>query len=91
MAATELMPIPGLIDPVPVQRPGLVDGVTPRADGRADLIGLPRARIAQLLEQAGLDARAARLRAKQVYHWIYHRGVIEFGAMTDIAKTCGPG
>jgi adenine C2-methylase RlmN of 23S rRNA A2503 and tRNA A37 len=35
------------------------------------------------------DARAAKLRAKQVFHWIYHR-VTDFDAMTDIAKTMRP-
>lgn len=84
------MPIPGHIDPVPVPRPNLVDGVTPREDGRLDLIGLPKKRIAELFEGAGLDAKAAKLRAKQVYHWLYHRGVTEFEAMTDIAKTMRP-
>ncbi|MCA1662441.1 MAG: 23S rRNA (adenine(2503)-C(2))-methyltransferase RlmN [Novosphingobium sp.] len=90
MADTALMPIPGQVDPVTVPRPGLVDGVTPRADGRIDLVGLPRAKIAELLTEAGLDAKAAKLRAKQLFHWIYHRGVIDFAAMTDIAKPMRP-
>ena len=85
MSDTALMPIPGPIDPVPVAR-----DITPRADGRVDLIGLPRKRIAELFEEAGLDGKQARLRAKQVFHWLYHRGVTEFEAMTDIAKTMRP-
>ena len=85
MADTALMPIPGQIDPVPVAR-----DITPREDGRVDLIGLPRKRIAELFEEAGLDAKQAKLRAKQVFHWLYHRGVTEFEAMTDIAKTMRP-
>ncbi|MGN6357164.1 MAG: 23S rRNA (adenine(2503)-C(2))-methyltransferase RlmN [Novosphingobium sp.] len=85
MADTELMTIPGLVDPVPVPR-----DVTPREDGRIDLIGLPRPRIAELFVEAGLDAKAAKLRAKQVFHWLYHRGVTDFEAMTDIAKTMRP-
>ena len=79
------MPIPGQIDPVPVAR-----DITPRADGRIDLIGLPRPRIAELFAAAGLDPKAAKLRAKQVFHWLYHRGVTDFEAMTDIAKTMRP-
>ena len=85
MTASELMPIAGLIDPVPVAR-----AITPRADGRVDLMGLPRAAIAALLMEAGLDAKAAKLRAKQVYHWIYHRGLSDFAAMTDISKDMRP-
>ena len=85
MADTALMPIPGPIDPVPVTR-----DITPREDGRIDLIGLARPRIGELFEAAGLDTKAAKLRAKQVFHWLYHRGVTDFGAMTDIAKTMRP-
>src|SRR3546814_7353190 len=43
-----------------------------------------------VLVEAGLDAKAAKLRAKQIWHWIYHRGVTDFEAMTDIAKTMRP-
>ena len=85
MADTALMTIPGQVDPVTVPRE-----VTAREDGKIDLIGLPRATIAELLAEAGLDAKAAKLRAKQVFHWLYHRGVTEFEAMTDIAKTMRP-
>lgn len=85
MADTQLMQIPGHIDPLPIPR-----DITPREDGRVDLIGLPRKRIAELFETAGLEARQAKLRAKQVYHWLYHRGVTEFEAMTDIAKSMRP-
>ncbi|MGB7655134.1 MAG: 23S rRNA (adenine(2503)-C(2))-methyltransferase RlmN [Novosphingobium sp.] len=85
MADTALMPIPGQIDPVPVAR-----NITPREDGRVDLIGLPKARITELFAAAGLDPKAAKLRGKQVFHWLYHRGVTDFEAMTDIAKTMRP-
>ncbi len=85
MADTTLMPIPGMIDPVPVAR-----DITPRADGRIDLIGLPRPRIAELLGEAGLDGKAAKLRSRQLFHWLYHRGVTDFEAMTDIAKPMRP-
>ncbi len=85
MADTALMTIPGLVDPVPAVR-----DITPRSDGRIDLIGLPRPRIRELFEEAGLDAKAAKLRAKQVFHWLYHRGQTDFEAMTDIAKPMRP-
>ena len=85
MTDTALMPIPGQIDPVPVAR-----DITPREDGRIDLIGLPKKRITEIFAAAGLDARQAKLRAKQVFHWLYHRGVTDFEAMTDIAKTMRP-
>ena len=80
-----LMQSPGHIDPVPVPRDAVV-----RADGRTDLIGRPRADMAALLVEAGLDPKQAKLRAKQLWHWMYNRGVTDFAAMTDIAKTMHP-
>ena len=90
MTSANLMHSPGHIDPLTIPRPGVVDGITPREDGRIDLMGLARQRIADLFVEAGLDAKAAKLRSRQVFHWIYHRGVTEFEAMTDIAKTMRP-
>ena len=84
-ADTSLMPIPGPVDPVPVPRAAVT-----RADGKVELIGLKREDIRAALEAAGLDPRQAKLRAKQLWHWIYHRGASDFAAMTDIAKTQQP-
>ena len=78
---TELMTIPGHIDPVPVPRPAIVSD-----DPRVDLVGLSREQIRAALEEAGLDAKQAKLRAKQLWHQIYHRGAVDFDAMSDIAK-----
>src|SRR4029453_1204358 len=80
-ADTTLMPIPGPIDPVPVPR-----AATARADGRVELVGLPRDQIRVALEEADLEPKQAKLRAKQIWHWIYNRGVTDFAAMSDIAK-----
>lgn len=83
--ATPIMPIAGAVDPIVVGR----DAPT-RADGRVDLVGLTRDEIRSALSGAGLDAKAAKLRAKQIWHWMYHRGVTQFDAMTDIAKVMRP-
>ena len=80
-----LMPSPGHIDPVTVPREAIV-----RADGRVDLIGLPKTEIATHLANAGLDPKQAKLRAKQLWHWMYHHGVTDFAVMTDISKTMHP-
>ncbi|MBH9536237.1 23S rRNA (adenine(2503)-C(2))-methyltransferase RlmN [Novosphingopyxis sp. YJ-S2-01] len=82
---TTAMPIAGHFDPVPVPR-----NVTAREDGRVDLLGLSRAEIRETFAAAGLDERQAKLRSKQVFHWIYHRGATDFDGMTDIAKTMRP-
>jgi len=84
-ADTTLMPIPGPIDPVPVPR-----SAGARADGRVELVGLSKDQIRAALEEAGLEAKQAKLRAKQVWHWIYNRGVGDFEAMSDIAKAQRP-
>jgi len=84
-ADTNLMPIPGPIDPVPVPR-----ATPPRADGKTELVGLSKEQIRAALEAAGLEAKPAKLRAKQLWHWIYNRGVTDFALMTDIAKAQQP-
>ncbi|MCU0985684.1 MAG: 23S rRNA (adenine(2503)-C(2))-methyltransferase RlmN [Acetobacteraceae bacterium] len=55
-------------------------------DGRRDLVGLTRQEIAALVEAMGEEPRAAKLRAKQLWHWIYHQGVTDFARMSTIAK-----
>jgi len=83
--ATALMPIPGAIDPVPVAR-----AAQRRADGRIELVGRSKDAIRAALEAEGLEAKQAKLRAKQLWHWIYNRGVSDFTAMTDVAKAQQP-
>ena len=84
-SATTLMPIPGHIDPVPVPRE-----LKPRTDGRIDLLGLTKMDLRMALETSQLEPKQAKLRAKQIWHWIYNRGVTEFSLMTDISKTMQP-
>ncbi|WP_375391906.1 23S rRNA (adenine(2503)-C(2))-methyltransferase RlmN [uncultured Sphingomonas sp.] len=84
-AAAATMPIAGHIDPVPVMRAPVA-----RPDGRTDLIGLSREQLRVALADAGLEPRQAKLRAKQIWHWIYNRGATDFAVMTDIAKAQAP-
>lgn len=56
--------------------------VPPRADGKINLIGLSR----QDLAAAVADLGEKPFRAKQLWGWIYGRGVTDFQAMTNIAK-----
>jgi 23S rRNA (adenine2503-C2)-methyltransferase len=55
--------------------------VTP--EGRRELIGLDRSELAAELASIGAPA----FRARQLWHWIYHRGVTDFAAMTTLAKS----
>ncbi len=61
-----------LFDPPPAQL----------ADGRRDLVGLSRAELAAEMAEFG----EAPFRAKQLWHWIYHRGETDFGRMSSIAR-----
>jgi 23S rRNA (adenine2503-C2)-methyltransferase len=52
------------------------------ATGPRDLVGLSRDELAAEVDSLGLPA----FRTRQLWHWIYHRGATEFGAMTTLAK-----
>jgi len=52
------------------------------ADGRRDLVGLSREELQAVLVEAG----EAPFRAKQVWHWIYYQGVVDFARMSTIAR-----
>ena len=75
------MQIPGLIDPVPVPRAAPV-----RADGKTAIVGLTRPELIAALVAAGVPENAAKMRASQVWNWVYHRGVTDFDAMANIAR-----
>jgi 23S rRNA (adenine2503-C2)-methyltransferase len=75
------MQIPGPIDPITIPRE-----VPARADGRIDLVGLSRGQLRDALLAAEMAPAQAKLRAKQIWHWMYNRGATDFAAMTDIAK-----
>lgn len=49
---------------------------------RINLVGLSRAELEAELKSFGLPA----FRARQLWHWIYHRGATAFDVMTTIAK-----
>jgi 23S rRNA (adenine2503-C2)-methyltransferase len=63
-----------------------VQAVATAEDARASLVGLSRAEMGEALVGAGVPAAQARMRTAQLWHWIYHRGVTDFAAMTNIAK-----
>jgi 23S rRNA (adenine2503-C2)-methyltransferase len=50
------------------------------------LAGAPRAEIARALAEIGVPERELRMRAGQLWHWIYHRGVREFSAMRNVSR-----
>ncbi len=56
------------------------------ATGKPSLIGLERPALAAALVESGVPERQGRMRANQIWQWIYHYGVTDFAAMTNIAK-----
>jgi 23S rRNA (adenine2503-C2)-methyltransferase len=61
-------------------------GIGASVDAAVNLAGLSRTGIRDALIAAGVDARKARMRANQVWRWVYHYGATGFDTMTDIAK-----
>jgi len=53
---------------------------------KKDLVGLTRKELRAELTAFGLDDRQAKMRANQLWHWIYHRGATSFEVMTTLAK-----
>ena len=52
-----------------------------------NLAGLTKAELrAVFSESFGLDEKKAKMRANQIWRWIYQHGATDFDAMTDIAK-----
>ncbi len=50
------------------------------------LAGASRAEITRALAEIGTPERELRMRAAQLWHWIYHRGARDFSAMRNIAR-----
>lgn len=69
------MPAPASIVPRPLAQ-----------DGRPSLIGLDVAALAGCLDQVAGPSRQHELRARQLFHWIYHRGAASFEVMTTLPR-----
>ncbi|HTJ57992.1 MAG TPA: 23S rRNA (adenine(2503)-C(2))-methyltransferase RlmN [Devosiaceae bacterium] len=56
------------------------------APGKPSLVGLSKPEIAARLVEAGIAERDAKMRATQLWNWIYVNGVTDFDGMTNIQK-----
>ena len=54
--------------------------------GKTNLVGLTREQLRDALIAAGTPERQAKMRLGQVWQWVYHWGVRDFAAMTNLAK-----
>src|SRR4051794_588457 len=60
--------------------------VDARVSETLSLIGMSRAALADALRSAGVPEAQLRMRASQIWHWIYFRGATDFSAMTNMSK-----
>ncbi|CAM5505163.1 Dual-specificity RNA methyltransferase RlmN OS=Afipia felis OX=1035 GN=rlmN PE=3 SV=1 [Afipia felis] len=56
------------------------------APDRPSLIGLPRADLMARLGEIGVPEKQRKMRAQQLWHWIYVRGAQSFADMTNVSK-----
>ena len=59
----------------------------PLAPRRTSLVGLSKPQLREALTaELGFDEREAKMRASQLWNWIYHHGVTDFDRMSNIQK-----
>ena len=61
-----------------------IDETTTRA--LPSLAGMTREELRQVAIACGVDEKKAKMRAEQLWRWIYHYGVTSFDEMTNISK-----
>jgi 23S rRNA (adenine2503-C2)-methyltransferase len=55
-------------------------------DLRPTLVGLTREELAEMMARIGVAEIQRKMRARQLWHWIYNKGITSFDLMTDISK-----
>jgi 23S rRNA (adenine2503-C2)-methyltransferase len=75
-----------IVDPTPGPHKTAKRPTDPVTAALPSLAGLTRAELAQSLVAIGVEAAKAKMRAEQLWRWIYHYGVVDFAAMTNVAK-----
>jgi 23S rRNA (adenine2503-C2)-methyltransferase len=56
-------------------------------EGFPNLVGLTRSQLRDALIASGTPERQVRMRVGQIWSWIYHWGVRDFDAMTNLSKS----
>ena len=70
--------VPGFIEKAPLER-----YVRP---SRPSLVGMSRAELAAALGEIGVAPGQRKMRAQQLWHWLYVRGATGFEVMTSVSK-----
>ena len=60
--------------------------MAPTSPTKPSLAGLSKPLLAEKLIDVGVEPKKAKMRAEQLWRWIYHYGVTDFAAMTNVAK-----
>jgi 23S rRNA (adenine2503-C2)-methyltransferase len=55
-------------------------------DSRPSLVGQSRESLMKLLGCVDVPEKQRKMRANQLWHWIYHKGVTDFSAMSNVSK-----
>ncbi len=55
-------------------------------DGPTNLVGLTRDQLREALLGAGTPEKQIKMRAGQIWQWLYQKGVRDFDAMTNLSK-----
>ena len=63
-----------------------VDRHAPTIADKRNLVGLTREELVGALIELGEPTRGAKMRANQLWHWIYYRGAQTFAEMTSMSK-----
>jgi 23S rRNA (adenine2503-C2)-methyltransferase len=56
-----------------------------RGEARLDLVGRTREELAEILRTLGEPERSRPMRVRQIWHWLYHRGVADVANMTTLS------
>src|SRR5437588_10027941 len=68
----------GLVEKLPLER------YVPPA--KPSLVGLSRAALAEALGTIGVPQQQRKMRAQQIWHWLYVRGATHFEQMSNVSK-----
>jgi 23S rRNA (adenine2503-C2)-methyltransferase len=55
-------------------------------DSRPSLVGLSRDVLADVLARVDVPDKQRKMRANQLWHWIYHKGVTSFALMSNVSR-----
>ncbi len=70
--------IPGFVEKSPLARYVRPD--------KPSLVGMSRAELADALGELGVPPGQRKMRAQQLWHWLYVRGAVTFDVMTNVSK-----